>query len=618
MFELPVGRRGRGSLTATILLVAATVLPGASARANPGYELDPVQPSIGLKGQFPLDVAIDQESQYLYVAELTTDASTFAHGQVEQLDASGVPTANSPFLAGAGDYFAGVAVNPVTHGIYAFQGEAETPVGNFGAPLMTSFSSSGVIGTSFNPGNSVPSLAADSLGRVYVPNFLNNTVKVFDSSGALKDTIVCTGCPGGAFDEPKSAALDSAGNLYVVDIGGERAIKFKLSGGSFSYDSVLQSGAGAVAVGVDPVSNDVFVGDLGPNGYHVVAYDAAGTQFDDFATGILGPPPLGARTAGQIAVNATTHKVYVADPSEKGNVIRVFHRVASIPAPTATTLAPMPLGQIEATLKASVNPKGHALTDCHFEYTGKADFQEHGFANAVSVPCASKPGGSTSTAVSAQLPGLSPATAYDYRVAVVSNGGAAEGSAQEFTTLPPLPPTVATGSPTAITQTKATLAASVNPRGGPISDCHFEYTDEADFQANGFAHAASAACSPKPSGTADVSVLGKATGLVTLTSYRFRVVATNNSGTAKGLDQTFVTAGETCATNPALCPPPSPGGGSSPSPLPVQPPVSPPVTSPAKKPLKCRKGFKKKKVRGKARCVKIKRRPKHKAPALRR
>jgi hypothetical protein len=42
----------------------------------------------------------------------------------------------------------------------------------------------------------------------------------------------------------------------------------------------------------------------------------------------------------------------------------------------------------------------------------------------------------------------------------------------------------------------------------------------------------------------------------------------------------------------------------------VAPPVStpPPATSPppAPKPLKCRKGFKKKRVRGKLRCVRVK------------
>ena len=51
----------------------------------------------------------------------------------------------------------------------------------------------------------------------------------------------------------------------------------------------------------------------------------------------------------------------------------------------------------------------------------------------------------------------------------------------------------------------------------------------------------------------------------------------------------------TCATNPALCPPVTP---------PTNP--TPPVTKPKPKPLKCKKGFVKKNVKGKQKCVKKK------------
>lgn len=616
MFEMPLGSARllpSTAMFAMLLLVAMGLVATPAANAGPGYEPDPVQPSIALGAEGPTGIAIDQESQRIYVAELTTNTSmqSITHGQVEQLSASGVPTAQSPFVTGASDYFTGVAVNPVTHGIYAYQTELrDTPLGTFGAPLINTFSSTGVSGSSFTPSRAgAPQLAADSSGRVFYPSEFAGTLQVFDSVGTLKDTIACTGCPGGAFDQPKGVAVDAADNIYVVDIGNDRAIKFELSAGSYVYDSVLQSGEGAVAIAVDPASGDIFVGDFEKNDYHIVAYDSSGVQFDDFGAGVVGTPKAGAVGAGQIAVNATTHKVYVTDPSD-AHVIRVFVRIPSIPAPTASTSAPSPLGQLEATLKASVNPKGHGLTDCHFEYTTDADLQEHGFANATSLPCSSSPGGPAATTVSAPLSGLTPATAYDYRIVVASNGGAAEGTAQKFTTLPPLPPLVTTGSATAITLTKATIKGSVNARGGPISNCHFKYTTDADFQKNGFANAISATCSPaKPNGTNDVAVSAPITGLTAGTSYRFRVLATNNSGTSEGLDQAFATEAETCATNQALCPPPPPPEEAPLPPLITQPPILTPTTPPAKKPLKCRKGFKKKRVRGKMKCVRIKRRP---------
>jgi hypothetical protein len=596
--------RGR-NVWVTAILLASVTLSAATARANPGYELDPVQPSIPLSATLPLDIDIDQASQNIYVAEASTDLSGFAPGRIEQLDASGNPTAASPFVTGGSDFFAGVAVNPVTHGIYAYQGELQLPSGNEGTPKMSTFTSAGALGSSFNPGASVPSLAADPSGRVYFPDLLTNTVKIFSSAGAPEGTVTCTGCPGGAFDEPKGAALDSTGNLYVVDIGGERVTKFKPSGGSYIYDSVLQSGAGAVAVGVDPGSDDVFVGELGANGYHVVAFDASGTQFDDFGAGVFGSPEAGPRGAGQIAVNATTRKVYVTDPSESGNVIRVFQRLASIPAPSASTSSPSPLGQVGATLKGIVNPKGHGLLDCHFEYTDDADFDANGFDHAVSAPCLFKPGGTANASVTAAVSGLTPQMSYDYRLVVTSNGGTAEGDPVMFTTLPPFPPDVTTGSASAITQTKATVGGTVNARGGPISNCHFEYTNEGEFQKSGFDDATSVPCSSTPSGTSNASVSAKLTGLVAGTAYRFRLVATNNSGTSTGQDRAFSASAETCATNPTVCPPPEvPPVSPAPSPLP--PLASPPPTQPAKKPLKCRRGFKKKRVRGKPRCVRIK------------
>jgi hypothetical protein len=615
MFRSPLGRSNSSisiSAGAALLGAVGVMLSAPSAGATPGYEPDPVKPSIALGAEVPSAVAIDQATQQIYVAELTTDSTMAGHGQIEQLSASGTPTANSPFVTGAGDYYTGVAVNPVNQDLFAYQTELQSPTfGSFGAPRLDVFSSAGVLKSSFTTTRSSgPQIAADAAGRIYYPNDSIAAIQVFNSSGTLQETISCSACPGGAFDELKGVALDSAGNLYAVDVGGERAIKFKSSAGTYVYDSVLQSGRGAVAVGVDPTSNDVFVGDLNSNGYHVVAYDSSGVQFDDFGGQLFGTPTIGAIGAGQIAVNATTRKVYVTDPSS-ANVVRVFNRIASIPAPTATTSPPSPLGQLEATLKATVNPKGHGLTECHFEYTDDVDFEANAFANAVSLPCASLPNGPSATTASVPLAGLTPSTSYDYRILVASNGGTAEGSALEFTTLPPLPPVVTTGAASAIAQTKATIAGTVNPRGGPISNCHFEFTDEADFQLNGFAKARTGACSPaKPVGNAATTVTAKITGLVASTAYRFRAVATNNSGTAEATDQKFATLADTCATNPVLCPPPPlPPQEESTSLPPVVPfPPSPPATTPTKKPLKCRKGFRKKRVHGKLRCVKIKKR----------
>lgn len=599
--------RPRAGLALVLSATVAMALSASAAWAGPGYEPDSVKPTIPLGAEIPVGVAIDQSSQVIYVAEVSRDLLDIQPGQVEQLSSSGAPTASSPFGTGGQDFFVAVAVNPVTHGIYAYQIKAsETPQGPKGTSQVSVFSSSGVMGTSFSPVNAqAEGLAADTSGRLFFPSNAAGSVQIYSSSGTLEGAVSCGGCPGGAFVTPQSVAFDSAGKLYVVDsASGGRVLKFSPSGGSYIYESTLQSGAGAVAVGVDSSSDDVFVGDLESGKYHVVAYDSSGVPFDDFGAGLVSQSQLAA-ASGQLAVNATTHKVYLSDPG--GANLRVFERVSSIPAPTAATAAPTPIGQVEATLRATVNPKGHVLTSCAFQYTDHADFLANAYANAETAPCPAVVGAGESVQISSNVKALDTSTSYDYRIQIESHGGSAESGNQLFQTLPPLPPEATADVASAVTKTTATLGGTVNPKGGTISNCHFEYITEAGFQSGGFAGAPVKACATTPSGNVANSVSAKVTGLSAATSYRFRVVATNNTGVTQATDKTFATVTETCAENPAFCPPSeTPQVPFSPAPAPV---VLPPP-APQPKPLKCRKGFKKKKVRGKLKCVKVK---KHRA-----
>ena len=591
---------------ALFLLFAFAMALGASgAVAGPGYGLAST-PSIALGAEDPIGIAVDQSSEEVYVAELSKVLTSVKPGQVEQLDSSGTPTADSPFTTGGQDLFVSVAVNPLTHGIYAYQGEGETPLGWKGKSTLSSFSDTGVLGTSFFPVNSsAGTIAVDSSGRVYFPNSVDGSVQIFSGSGTLEGTIACSGCPGGEFGEPSAVAFDSAGALYVVDKAGSgRVVKLKSTVGGYAYESTLQTGGGPVAVAVDTVGGDVFVGNLVGNKYHVIAYNASGTAFDDFAAGLVTKSVVELAT-GQLAVNSNAQTLYLTNPG--GKQLWVFEPIGSIPAPTVATVAPTPIGQVEATLRANVNPKAHVLTTCHFEYTTHADFLANGYANAKTAACPPVVGEKESTVISAAVSGLTPGASYDYRVQTASFGGSAESGPQTFETLPPLPPEAVTGAATSVALNAATLGGTVNPKGGKISNCHFEYVPEAAFLSGGFSGATSKTCSTTPSGNTAAAVSAKVSGLTAGTAYRFRVVATNGSGTGTAVDKSFATVAETCAENAAMCP--AQGGSSTPV-TPATTPVitSPPTTSTPKKPLKCRKGFKKKTLRGKAKCVKVKKR----------
>jgi DNA-binding beta-propeller fold protein YncE len=680
-----LGDAGRMLLHApavAIALMLTMALVAPTAQAGLGYEPDGSTPSISLAGELPHGVAIDQANQRIYVAMLSVNLSSGASGQVDQLESTGAATAASPFIFGAEAFPTGVAVNPLTQGIYAAQFIAATPLGNVGASKILEFSSGGTLGTEFatsnNPGKA-PQIAADSSGNVYFPSDAASAVQVYNSAGALQSTISCAGCPGGTFSSPASVAIDSEGNLYVVDIQTDRVVKFTHSGSTYSFASVLQSGRGAVAVGVDPSDNSVFVGDLAGGEYHIVAYDSAGAQFDDFAGGLISTPSQGgAAAAGQIAVNATTHKLYVSEPN--GNQLLVFDRVTIHP-PIVSTNSASSVGQVSARLNATVNANFHAVTDCHFEYTNATDFGANGYNNATDLPCSTMPSGSEGVQVNAAAAGLSPSITYHYRVMATNNAGSVQGGDTTFTTLPTTPATVTTEAASGVVQTGAALTGKVNPHGGSVSDCHFEY-------GIGLSYATSVPC-PTAVGvvTTDVAQKKAVSGLSANTTYHYRLVVTSNAGLVDGNDREFTTPpvapavtteaasgiaqtnatlvgsinpnggasschfeygttatyGSTaaCATNPGA------GEGSVPEHLdlsglaagtvyhyrlvgtnaggatngldlsfttpsfpaverPQPQPLPPVVTTPKPKQLKCKKGFQKKKVHGKARCVRVK------------
>jgi hypothetical protein len=431
----PLFSRPRAISTIAIVATIAMALSASAAWAGPGYQLDSVAPSIPTTAEIPIGVAIDQSSQLIYVAEASKAIANVQPGQIEQLSPSGTPTASSPFSTGGQDLFVSVAVNPSTHGIYAYQAEGSTPFGQKGESKLSTFSSSGVLGSSFSPPTAkAGTLAADSSGRLFFPNSTTGSVQIFSSSGTLEGAVTCSGCPGGSFSSPQAVAFDSAGDLYVVDAVGGRVIKLAPSSGSYAYASTLQSGDGAVAVAVDVSNNNVVVGDLEGGKYHVVAYDSSGAEFDDFGAGLVAPSQLEIVT-GQLAVNSTTHEVYLSNPG--GKELWVFEPIGLIPAPTAATAAPSPVGQVTATLRANVNPKGHVLTSCEFEYTDHTDFLANGFVGAKTAACPPLLGEDASTQISAAVTGLATSTSYDYRIKIGSYGGEDENGPQAFETLPP-------------------------------------------------------------------------------------------------------------------------------------------------------------------------------------
>jgi phospholipase C len=182
-----------------------------------------------------------------------------------------------------------------------------------------------------------------------------------------------------------------------------------------------------------------------------------------------------------------------------------------------------------ATLHATVNPDGAAITECDFEYGTPPGFGK-------SVPCGSSPGsGATSVPASAAVTGLQPASSYHFRIVAKNAGGASVGPDLPLTTASAAGPLPETGTAGSISKSSATLSGTVNPEGGEVTNCSFEYGATTDY-------GAAVPCNPSPgSGHSPVAVSAELTGLAASTTYHYRLVAAGEQGSSEGEDATFET-----------------------------------------------------------------------------
>ncbi|HEY2397479.1 MAG TPA: alkaline phosphatase family protein, partial [Solirubrobacteraceae bacterium] len=177
--------------------------------------------------------------------------------------------------------------------------------------------------------------------------------------------------------------------------------------------------------------------------------------------------------------------------------------------PVVETDSATAVKQTAATLNGSVDPSGSVVSDCRFEYGTSTSYGS-------SQPCSPAPGGgSTPVAESASLASLKANTTYHFRVRATNPAGTTPGADQSLTTLANSP-TAETGAATSVKQTSATLNATVNPNGGEVTDCHFEYGASS-------AYGSSVPCATSPgSGSTPVAVSAQLSGLGAKSTYHFR------------------------------------------------------------------------------------------------
>ncbi len=141
--------------------------------------------------------------------------------------------------------------------------------------------------------------------------------------------------------------------------------------------------------------------------------------------------------------------------------------------------------------------------------------------------------GTGSVPVSVSVSGLAAGQNYYFALVATNSSGTTDGNLQLFTT-GQASAAATTGQASAIGSTTATLTGSVNPGALDTTD-HFEYGTSAG------ALSSSTPTFNDGSGSGSVSVSVTLHNLKPDTTYEFRLVATNSSGTSDGVEETFAT-----------------------------------------------------------------------------
>lgn len=192
------------------------------------------------------------------------------------------------------------------------------------------------------------------------------------------------------------------------------------------------------------------------------------------------------------------------------------------------------VGPVSASVFAFIDAENEATT-CVVEFGETSSFGSV-------APCEFEFGGAGPQFVPANLFGLKASTTYHYRVVAKNKTGETAGPEAEFTTAPLLPPIVEFEGVSSVTPEGATLEAFVNPYYQETT-YSFEYATNESFTG-----ATVVPGGALPAEFASDPVSRTIHGLEPRTTYFFRVVVTNETGTTDGEPVSFETQGAPIVT----------------------------------------------------------------------
>jgi len=334
--------------------------------------------------------------------------------------------------------------------------------------------------TTFATGLSSPAgLAFDHSGNLFVSNFMAGRIDKITSGSAR--TTFATG-----LSFPDDLYVSSSGNLLECDSGSGNVFSFTPTGARTTFASGFVQNSGVI---------------LDAAGSAYVSQNTAGT--------ITKITPTSVRTT--FAMGLFNPQYFALEPAVTGS-------------PIVTTSPATFIASFSATLDGLLDP--HALTTTfHFQYGRTTSY---GLTTAPHTQT-----GNTTRNVRANISSLTASTTYHFRIVASNADGTRMGSDRAFTTLTMTGPPVATTNPaTNVTSSSATLHGVVDPHGLNTS-VYWQWGLTPNY---------GNMTDPllKTGNTWQNEIL-TFPNLRSMTTYHYRIVATNADGTVHSPDKTFTT-----------------------------------------------------------------------------
>ena len=221
----------------------------------------------------------------------------------------------------------------------------------------------------------------------------------------------------------------------------------------------------------------------------------------------------------------TTYHYRVVAANSSGTTPGADGIFTTVAAPGVAASAPTGVSATGVTLNGSVNPNGRGTT-WFFEYGTSG-----GYGSRTPVQNAGTSIGAVP--VSAAIASLRTGATYHYRLVASSDAGTSRSPDQTVALVSV--PSVVTNPAGSIGTSTARLNGSVNP-AGQSTTYYFEYGTTTEYGAKTAAASAGSSNSAR-------SVSASISSLAPATTYHFRLVASNASGTTLGGDQSFTISG---------------------------------------------------------------------------